>query len=234
MKPPDKMKNFQTLLIIFLVFVITSSYISNKTAQKYSPKFTIKLKNILESDDKLRDLKSDHIFLIETHLEQERTLNDPRQACTVESAALMNPNYEVYLIFATNSDNVNLELNEIIFRLSFYENIKFAFINPIEFSKSSKLENFFKSKKLKFSPFKLEHLSDALRVLLLNKYGGQYLDLDIFSLKPLSEIRRKNFACALSDDLVNQCILNLDTNENRGVKISNKYLEYGFKEKNFN
>lgn len=47
---------------------------------------TIKLENILDDSEFLEDDKSKKIFLLETHLNEVRILDNPRQACSVESA----------------------------------------------------------------------------------------------------------------------------------------------------
>lgn len=44
------------------------------------------LKNVLSDESSLNVSKSRQIFLLETHMEKERILTNPRQACTVESA----------------------------------------------------------------------------------------------------------------------------------------------------
>lgn len=133
---------------------------------------------------------------------------------------------EVYFIFLTKTDKLNLQLTELTKALLLYPNIHLRFVNPLEFSKGTKLQNFFERDELSKSKYRLAHTSDVMRILFLNKYGGQYLDLDIFSLIPISVINRKNFACLQSNNkLVNNCIMNLDTDEFGGKAISNKYLE---------
>jgi lactosylceramide 4-alpha-galactosyltransferase len=131
---------------------------------------------------------------------------------------------EIYFMFGTNSDGVNMKYSEILEALLSYPNIHFRYFNPLEFSKGTILENFFKLGALEKSFFPLEHTSDVIRVLTLNKYGGQYLDLDVISLTPLSTINRSNFAC-WQDDLIANSILNLDVDEFGGKMISNKIME---------
>ena len=79
---------------------------------------------------------------------------------------------EVYFLICTDSDGINLQLNEIAQGLLSYPNIHLRFINPLEFSKNTKLENFFESGILKKSSYSFAHYADVLRVLLLNRYGG--------------------------------------------------------------
>ena len=48
------------------------------------------------------------------------------------------------------------------------------------------VEGFFTSPKLKESPHQIVHKADALRLLLIHKFGGFYLDLDYVVLNDLS------------------------------------------------
>lgn len=49
---------------------------------------TLKLENILDDSEFLEDEKSRKIFLLETHMDDVRILDNPRQACSVESAGM--------------------------------------------------------------------------------------------------------------------------------------------------
>jgi hypothetical protein len=46
----------------------------------------IKIKNLLDDEEKLKMSWKHQIFFIESHMEQLRNLTNPRQACSVESA----------------------------------------------------------------------------------------------------------------------------------------------------
>lgn len=139
--------------------------------------------------------------------------------------ARTNPDMDIYFMFGTKTDGVNLLLNDLVQGLLSYPNIHLRYVNPIEFSKGTKLETFFQRRAMENSSYILEHTADVMRVLILNKYGGQYLDLDIVSLVPLSVINRQNFACCESDNMAANGIMNLDADEQGGKAISNKYLE---------
>lgn len=132
---------------------------------------------------------------------------------------------EIYFLLGTKSDGVNLKMNEIVEGLLSYSNINIRYFNPKEFSKGTKLENFFERDAIANSSFPIEHMADIMRVLVLNKYGGQYLDLDIISLVPIRVINRPNSACAENNVVIANGIMNLDTNEFGGKAISDKYLE---------
>lgn len=132
---------------------------------------------------------------------------------------------EIYFLLGTKSDGLNLKMNELVEGLLSYPNIHLRYFNPKELSKGTKLENFFERDAMANSSFPIEHMADIMRVLVLNKYGGQYLDLDIISLVPISVINRPNSACAENDNVIANGIMNLDIDEFGGRAISNKYLE---------
>ena len=116
-----------------------------------------------------------------------------------------------------------MEYSDLIEALLSYPNVHLRFLNPIEFSRGSILEEFFKYDKIAESKFPLEHLSDILRIFLLSKYSGQYLDLDVFPLVPLSVINRENFACPERKNLITNAVINLDSTIGR--RIASLYLE---------
>merc|ERR1719483_1823065 len=57
-------------------------------------------------------------------------------------------------------------------------NIKFYTIDVDKFSANSPLESFFSSPQLARSSYSAVHTADALRLLMVYKFGGFYLDLD--------------------------------------------------------
>jgi lactosylceramide 4-alpha-galactosyltransferase len=131
---------------------------------------------------------------------------------------------EIYFIFVTNSTGIDMQYSDLIESLMTYHNIHMRFLNPIEFSRGTLLEDFFHRNKLKDSNFPIEHMSDVLRVLLLNKYGGQYLDLDVLSLIPLSTANQVNFACPEDKNVVTNAVLNFDLE--KGFEVSTLYAKY--------
>ena len=78
-----------------------------------------------------------NIFFIETYgyLESATSASiNNRQACSVESAALTNPNSNVYVIF---TEQTTMEQSEIFDALRKYKNIFFLTLNVEEFSKGT-------------------------------------------------------------------------------------------------
>lgn len=95
-----------------------------------------------------------------------------------------------------------------------YENIFIHFVKMQELSKRSPLEEFIGSDKLRKSKFKIEHISDVLRLLILWKYGGTYLDLDMLVRKNLETVP-SNFAFRQNKDQINGAILNFSGSNGR-------------------
>lgn len=75
---------------LFLFFYFLNNNINesgnNLRSLDVTPNFSIPLKNILSDEKVLKVSARRQIFLIETHMDKERSLNNSRQACTVESA----------------------------------------------------------------------------------------------------------------------------------------------------
>lgn len=137
----------------------------------------------------------------------------------------MNSDYDVYFLFGTDSDGVNMQISDLVEALLSYPNIKMRYYNPKEFAKGTVLENFFERGAFERSKFKVSHMSDIMRTLTLYKYGGQYLDLDLINLVPLTIIREPNFACIEDPGHIVPGIMALDNDENVGRKISKPHLE---------
>jgi lactosylceramide 4-alpha-galactosyltransferase len=137
--------------------------------------------------------------------------------------ARINPDIDIYLLLATDQQQVELNHTELLDILHSYGNIRIRYFNIDEYTKGTKLEQFFKDNPVKNSPHRIEHTSDVLRILTLNKFGGLYLDLDVLSLFPIRLIKNKNFGCLEHDDGLANAIVKLDRVE--GKKYSDRFLE---------
>ncbi|KAG5667424.1 hypothetical protein PVAND_015404 [Polypedilum vanderplanki] len=189
-----------------------------------------KLESFKVDEEKMLNANSKQIFFLETHLEQNRTLSNPRQVCSVEAAARTNPDMEVYLFLATNKSDVVLNHNDFLDVLLSYPNIHIRYINTSEYTNGTKLQNFFEIHDLSKSPHRIEHTSDILRILTLNKYGGLYMDLDVLSIFPIRMIDKINFVCLERSTHFSNAIIKLDKIE--GKKFSDVYLEKVMKDYN--
>ncbi|XP_015597831.1 lactosylceramide 4-alpha-galactosyltransferase isoform X2 [Cephus cinctus] len=135
-----------------------------------------------------------NIFFHETScFNDDQGLLKVRQACAVESAALMNPSTIVYLLFVSWSKFTNTSRN-FVQQLSTYDNIKIRHIVIDDYLRNTPLAEWYASGVLKRSQWPKSHISDILRYLTLWKYGGIYLDLDVVVTSSLENLL--NFAGA--------------------------------------
>ncbi|KAL7014068.1 hypothetical protein ACKWTF_015723 [Chironomus riparius] len=187
----------------------------NKIEKFLEPKF-IAIGNILDDDESLMSDLNQNIFLLETHMDEVRILDNARQACSVESA-----DAKISFILTTNSSGISLKYTDIAHALLSYENIHIRYLNPHEFSKGTVIEHLVESNAVLSSKYPIEHMADVMRVLLLYKYTGLYLDLDIFSLTSLVSLNYTNFACPEDVNIITNAVLNVDKN---GRKVMELYL----------
>lgn len=149
------------------------------------------------------------ISFLETGYSLENVHLTPRQACAIESAALTQMDAEVNLFFVNHDRFEKLQNTPIVEALLEYKNVKFSALDIEKLSKGSPLENFINSKKLSKSKFILEHTSDVFRYLVLWKYGGLYLDMDIILQRSIHEFPN-NFACYEGKNAINGAILRFE------------------------
>jgi len=144
--------------------------------------------NLLETISKSPPKNKKRIFFIESScssfIKGDFELN-PRQACAVESAAKMNPNTEVTILFASpiGVEDPLLSKNEMVQALLTYTNVHLKHVDVEEYVKGTSLEELYEGGALRHSSFPVSHASDILRYLTLWKYGGTYLDLDVVVMK---------------------------------------------------
>lgn len=151
-----------------------------------------------------------NIFFTETDSFIRNVVLDPRLACGIESAAKMNPNSQVFLVYSSHMRFENLKLTPELEAIVSYPNVHIVHFDIDQLAIGSPLEDFVKSKKLGLSRFKIKHTSDVLRLLLLWKFSGTYLEDDILVRKPLDSVP-SNYVCAQTSTTVTDAVLNLDT-----------------------
>jgi hypothetical protein len=76
---------FILLATIIFIFLYHGNHI-NKRNKELLTILNLPLKNILSDDATLKVSSKHQIFLIEAHMNKERSLDNARQACSVESA----------------------------------------------------------------------------------------------------------------------------------------------------
>ncbi|XP_054281603.1 lactosylceramide 4-alpha-galactosyltransferase-like [Macrosteles quadrilineatus] len=139
------------------------------------------------------------IFFLETSChDKSRSALTPRQACAVESAAKMNPDADVYVLFPSPVTDNSSALSVGVQQLLTYNNIKLRHVSMDEYFRDTPLDQWYSSGMLRTSRWPMSHASDVLRYITLWKFGGIYLDLDVVVTKRLSNL--VNFAGAESSE----------------------------------
>lgn len=149
-----------------------------------------------------------------------------RQACAIESAALLNPNWDIFILFASPAgiSNETIVQPPLINALQSYTNIYFRNINLWSYSENTPLEDWFLSDELFQSQYLNSHVSDFLRYISLYKYGGTYLDLDVIVLKSFENISH-NYAGAESVNYVAAGVINFQ-HDGIGHEIADMCVRY--------
>ncbi len=109
--------------------------------------------------------------------------------------------------------------------LNNYKNVKFQYIFIPHFTADSPIKDFILSEKFNSTRYYNDHLSDALRLIPLWKYGGTYLDTDFFVIKSLESLA-PNYATKDGAYNFNSAVLNLDY-QGFGHHIAELMMEYG-------
>lgn len=133
-----------------------------------------------------------------------------RQACAIESAALHNPNFQVFVLFVNpryrhqeNSSN-----DPIIDAILSYPNVQLRQLHLNRFAAGTPVEDWLKNGQLYSSSYPIVHTSDLLRLIALYRFGGIYLDLDIILLRSLENMP-PNFVGAESFNFVSNAVMRL-------------------------
>lgn len=93
-----------------------------------------------------------------------------REACAVESAALLNPNLDVYLLF-TSPGVIKFDGSEsdrFLKALMSYQNVKIHHLNYETYTKGTPLEDLYEDGTIEASQYAMSHASDVLRYLYRN------------------------------------------------------------------
>lgn len=131
-----------------------------------------------------------------------------RQACAVESAALWNPDFEVYLLFVSPGvlkfENTTSDI--YLQTIMSYDNVKLMHLDYKEYTKGTPVEALYASGKLERSKYSTAHSSDVLRFLTLWKYGGIYFDLDVITKRSFRDVPL-NFAGMETETEIGSAVL---------------------------
>ncbi|CAH0563715.1 unnamed protein product [Brassicogethes aeneus] len=140
------------------------------------------------------------IFFHETSCNSDQTGKitiNAVQACSVESAAKLNPDRAVYLLYLSSGviKNEGSEPDRLLEALLSYNNVKIYHVDVMKYVRDTPAEVLFLKERVQRSEYQVSHASDVMRYLTLWKYGGVYLDLDVIVLKSFDELD-ENFSGA--------------------------------------
>ncbi|XP_064120791.1 lactosylceramide 4-alpha-galactosyltransferase-like [Macrobrachium nipponense] len=109
----------------------------------------------------------------------------PRVLCSVESAARAHPDIPVTLLMTSRnvSDTALLQALKTEF-----PNLQLLHLEVDHLFRDSILEYWYKERMWEHSYWPKSHFNDILRWLILERYGGIYLDLDALVLRSLSSL----------------------------------------------
>ena len=116
-----------------------------------------------------------------------------RQACAIESLGRLNPSLSVRLLMS--GDRIQYNATTILSELmNEYKNVFVYLINMDDYVAGTPLESWYFCTNWRKGPYTVAHLSDAIRLLTISKFGGYYFDLDFVFLQPITTY--KNFIVA--------------------------------------
>ncbi|KAL7741844.1 hypothetical protein ACLKA6_012062 [Drosophila palustris] len=151
------------------------------------------------------------IFFLETScpLDPHLLQLTARQACAIESAALHNPNFQVFVLFASPRNQPQDESKEpLIDAILSYPNVQLRRLNLMRYAEGTPIEDWLKDGQLFRSSYLISHMSDLLRLITLFRFGGIYLDMDVVVLRSLEHVPL-NYAGAESDTHVANGVMSL-------------------------
>lgn len=117
--------------------------------------------------------------------------------CAVESYHLENPNEQIVVLI-----NGAGTLPMVPDYLSDVNQIHFRHISFSHFLEESPLGELWNSSMWKQTLYPLNHMSDLLRVAILHKFGGKYIDSDMIALKAFPKLNDRNVVVGVEKDKV--------------------------------
>ncbi|XP_034473974.1 lactosylceramide 4-alpha-galactosyltransferase-like [Drosophila innubila] len=172
---------------------------------------SIILEDVLLSD--IKPTPGRTIFFLETKCQSSNSdlkyiMNlTARQACSIESAALNNPNFQVFVIFA--NPKVIDKKNRFINVIQSYKNVHLRQLNIWRYAKDTPVEDWVLRDNMFLSIYPTEHTSDLLRLLTLYRFGGIYMDLDVVVLRSLEDVPL-NYVGVKFDGLLSNAVISLE------------------------
>ncbi|XP_044272299.1 lactosylceramide 4-alpha-galactosyltransferase-like [Tribolium madens] len=222
------------LLIIAIIFLTQpqNSSLFNQIYYFFNPKESIQCyhnkSHTLPDISDTRPAKGRSIFFHETScnsFHNGKITITARQACAVESAARLNPNFEVHLLFASPGifRFEGTQSDRFLQNLLTYPNVRIHHVDYERYTKDTPVEDLYKRGEIELSGYAQSHASDVLRYITLWKFGGIYLDLDVIVTKPLEGLP-PNYAGSESDRNVAAGVLSF-TPEGLGHELAQRCLQ---------
>ncbi|XP_068222768.1 lactosylceramide 4-alpha-galactosyltransferase isoform X3 [Palaemon carinicauda] len=140
-----------------------------------------------------------------------------RKACAVESASLHHPDRQVIVHITAPSVDLSQPLLKILFGLP---NVNFSWLDLDQLFADSAVQNWHKERRWLVNEERASiFISDAARWVLLQKYGGIYLDMDALSLRTLPKI--SDYIGRLDEQQINGAVVALTKNHLLSQNIVN-------------
>ncbi|XP_065095251.1 lactosylceramide 4-alpha-galactosyltransferase-like [Ochlerotatus camptorhynchus] len=209
----NKRKVFLSVgLVLAMVYVLFSINYQplheNCFAREFPDPFRV-LEDVQKSHKQPQHGKN--IFFHETSCSADGIIRlNARQACAIESAARMNPNWNAFVLFAAPVGFRNKSALPLLDVLHAYPNINLRHVNLSTYAQDTPLEDWMHTGEIFRSKYMNSHLSDVMRYLTLYKYGGTYLDLDVVVLKSFDTME-PNYAGAESSRWVAAGVINFES-----------------------
>jgi lactosylceramide 4-alpha-galactosyltransferase len=155
-------RTFIGLIVFVFFFVVYLTFNTSDSVCYFDREFKDKktLPNVMHN---LRLRSHDgpkNIFFHETSCTVDGIVRlNSRQACAVESSALINPNHEVFLLFTSQVGFRNRTPLPIIDALLSYPNVHFNYLNLTEYAEHTPLNKWMKTGELFRSQYVNSHTS---------------------------------------------------------------------------
>ncbi|KAH8376752.1 hypothetical protein KR093_001151, partial [Drosophila rubida] len=124
-----------------------------------------------------------------------------RQMCSIESAALHNPNFQVFVLFA-NPQRIDPQ-DKFVRIIRSYGNVHLRQLNVWRYVRNTPVEDWIIRDNKFISSFPTEHTSDLLRLLTLHRFGGIYMDMDVVVLRNMENLPLNYVGTELDSIIVN-------------------------------
>ncbi|XP_059469113.1 lactosylceramide 4-alpha-galactosyltransferase-like [Neocloeon triangulifer] len=128
-----------------------------------------------------------------------------RQLCTIESLQENNPEVKIVVLYVDPVKVVNLAGQSSLFKVLRNANgrVVLATVNATYIVEKSGIFKTTAQKIFHVTPYKTHHVSDILRLILIWKFGGFYMDTDLVIFKNLDKLLSvENFLLSQVDDSI--------------------------------